>query len=241
MLAECEAVCPSRLYAPIECGHLAFGYVEDDGVQMEAWFLYVGAATAPMSLYALAGEQVWLAAYYLLGLDKRDALEAHTRKEAEFEARMNLMDAKQEKYMDLYRTEKEKSKRWESRAWKILQIAKDKSMESFAHSIRVAKLEADLAAVGNTEQNTKLKWEQTFKANPWDGVSVCATYMGLDFHIELQDDGKFEMSSMLHGALYGFGKVAIRQRAINQMDKIFNEMLQDPIDVMRIAERYAKD
>ncbi len=114
-------------------------------------------------------------------------------------------------------------------------------MESFAHSIRVAKLEADLAAVGNTEQNTKLKWEQTFKANPWDGVSVCATYMGLDFHIELQDDGKFEMSAMLHGALYGFGKVAIRQRAINQMDKIFNEMLQDPIDVMRIAERYAKD
>ena len=76
MLAECEAVCPSRLYAPIECGHLAFGYVEDDGVQMEAWFLYVGAATAPMSLYALAGEQVWLAAYRLLGLDKRDALEA---------------------------------------------------------------------------------------------------------------------------------------------------------------------
>ena len=80
VLAECEAVCPSRLYAPIECGHLAFGYVEDDGVQMEAWFLYVGAATAPMSLYALAGEQVWLAAYYLLGLDKRDALEAERGK-----------------------------------------------------------------------------------------------------------------------------------------------------------------
>ena len=82
VLAECEAVCPSRLYAPIECGHLAFGYVEDDGVQMEAWFLYVGAATAPMSLYALAGEQVWLAAYYLLGLDKRDALEAERGKSA---------------------------------------------------------------------------------------------------------------------------------------------------------------
>ena len=82
VLAECEAVCPSRLYAPIECGHLDFGYVEDDGVQMEAWFLYVGAATAPMSLYALAGEQVWLAAYYLLGLDKRDALEAERGKSA---------------------------------------------------------------------------------------------------------------------------------------------------------------
>lgn len=82
VLAECEAVCPSRLYAPIECGHLAFGYVEDDGVQMEAWFLYVGAATAPMSLYALADEQVWIAAYYLLGLDKRDALEAERGKSA---------------------------------------------------------------------------------------------------------------------------------------------------------------
>ena len=76
VLAECEAVCPDKLHAPIECGHLAFGYVEDDGIRMEAWFLYVGEATAPMSLYALAGEQVWLAAYYLLGLDKRDALEA---------------------------------------------------------------------------------------------------------------------------------------------------------------------
>ncbi len=76
VLAECEAVCPSRLYAPIECGHLAFGYVEDDGIRMEAWFLYVGEATAPMSLYALAGEQVWLAAYRLLGLSERDAVEA---------------------------------------------------------------------------------------------------------------------------------------------------------------------
>lgn len=47
--------------------------------------------------------------YSLFGLDKRDALEAHTRKEAEFEARMNLMDAKQEKYMDLYRAERGKS------------------------------------------------------------------------------------------------------------------------------------
>lgn len=47
VLAECETVCPDKLRAPIECGHLAFGYVEDDGVQMEAWFLYVGEATAP--------------------------------------------------------------------------------------------------------------------------------------------------------------------------------------------------
>ena len=211
VLAYCDEVCPQGarhdvVANDVTIGWMGHGDTMDGGLRMYffADWMYIDADM---------DDRTALLAYRLLGLDKRDALEA----------------------------EKEKSKRWESRAWKILQIAKDKSMESFAHSIRVAKLEADLAAVGNTEQNTKLKWEQTFKANPWDGVSVCATYMGLDFHIELQDDGKFEMSAMLHGALYGFGKVAIRQRAINQMDKIFNEMLQDPIDVMRIAERYAKD
>ena len=82
VLAECETVCPDKLRAPIECGHLAFGYVEDDGVQMEAWFLYVGEATAPMSLYALAGEQVWIAAYRLLGLSERDAV-AELREESD--------------------------------------------------------------------------------------------------------------------------------------------------------------
>ncbi len=258
--------------------------------------------TVPTRSTFIANPNVFTAFHKLLGLDKRDALEAEREKitnleqqleeaqNVKFEGmaspawamlgeltkfmeealesdvprmtnwRIRLEDGEEVTLMNIWAAtshdspitratelremldaEKEKSKRWESRAWKILQIAKDKSMESFSHSIRIAKLEADLAAVGNTEQNTKLKWEQTFKANPWDGVSVCATYMGLDFHIELQDDGKFEMSAMLHGALYGFGKVAIRQRAINQMDKIFNEMLQDPIDVMRIAERYAKD
>ena len=128
VLAECEAVCPSRLYAPIECGHLAFGYVEDDGVQMEAWFLYVGAATAPMSLYALAGEQVWLAAYRLLGLDKRDALEA----------------------------EKEKSKRWESRAWKILQIVRRPSHRSRPKTAAVLRTLREVS-----EKNERLVEELT--------------------------------------------------------------------------------
>ena len=170
VLAECEAVCPSRLYAPIECGHLAFGYVEDDGVQMEAWFLYVGAATAPMSLYALAGEQVWLAAYYLLGLDKRDALEAHTRKEAEFEARMNLMDAKQEKYMDLYRTEKEKSKRWESRAWKILQIVRRPSHRSRPKTAAVLRTLREVSEKNErlVEMLDEIKYEDEVNGKGWE-------------------------------------------------------------------------
>ena len=191
VLAECEAVCPSRLYAPIECGHLAFGYVEDDGVQMEAWFLYVGAATAPMSLYALAGEQVWLAAYYLLGLDKRDALEAHTRKEAEFEARMNLMDAKQEKYMDLYRTEKEKSKRWESRAWKILQIVRRPSHRSRPKTAAVLRTLREVSEKNErlVEELEEIKYEDEVNGKGWEN-NHNSTYSRLCRVLEAYKEGK---------------------------------------------------
>ncbi len=191
MLAECEAVCPSRLYAPIECGHLAFGYVEDDGVQMEAWFLYVGAATAPMSLYALAGEQVWLAAYRLLGLDKRDALEAHTRKEAEFEARMNLMDAKQEKYMDLYRTEKEKSKRWESRAWKILQIVRRWETEQRPKTAAVLRTLREVSEKNErlVEELEEIKYEDEVNGKGWEN-NHNSTYSRLCRVLEAYKEGK---------------------------------------------------
>ena len=191
VLAECEAVCPSRLYAPIECGHLAFGYVEDDGVQMEAWFLYVGAATAPMSLYALAGEQVWLAAYYLLGLDKRDALEAHTRKEAEFEARMNLMDAKQEKYMDLYRTEKEKSKRWESRAWKILQIVRRWETEQRPKTAAVLRTLREVSEKNErlVEELEEIKYEDEVNGKGWEN-NHNSTYSRLCRVLEAYKEGK---------------------------------------------------
>ena len=191
MLAECEAVCPSRLYAPIECGHLAFGYVEDDGVQMEAWFLYVGEATAPMSLYALAGEQVWLAAYRLLGLDKRDALEAHTRKEAEFEARMNLMDAKQEKYMDLYRTEKEKSKRWESRAWKILQIVRRPSHRSRPKTAAVLRTLREVSEKNErlVEMLEEIKYEDEVNGKGWEN-NHNSTYSRLCRVLEAYKEGK---------------------------------------------------
>lgn len=87
----------------------------------------------------------------------------------------------------------------------------------------------------------KLNWEKTFKSNPDDELSVSATYMGIDFHVELQEDGRYLLSVMIHGALYGLGTMAIRQRAIDKMEKVFAEMLVDPSDTMRIAEKYSKD
>lgn len=90
-------------------------------------------------------------------------------------------------------------------------------------------------------ENVKLKWESTFKADPTDNLSQSATYMGIDFHVELQPDGRFLLSVMIHGALYEMGIMAIRRRAIDKMDRIFAEMLKDPSDTMRIAEKYSKD
>ncbi len=53
-----------------------FGYVKYDGDDYEAWFLYVSASIHPISLYARSADQIWLAAYRLLGLSERDAVEA---------------------------------------------------------------------------------------------------------------------------------------------------------------------
>lgn len=90
-------------------------------------------------------------------------------------------------------------------------------------------------------ETVKLNWEKTFKSNPDDELSASATYMGIDFHVELREDGRFDLSAMIHGALYNLGTMAIRQRAIGKMDKIFVEMLSDPSNTMRIAENHSKD
>lgn len=76
VLAECEWICPNRDFpANADWGHLMFGYVKYDGDDYEAWFLYVSASIHPISLYARSADQIWIAAYRLLGLSERDAVE----------------------------------------------------------------------------------------------------------------------------------------------------------------------
>lgn len=78
VLAYCEDVCPDKLRTSIECGSLAWGYVDSRDSEYEAWFLYVGNAnSSPISLFALTADAVWIAAYRLLGLEARDAVEAY--------------------------------------------------------------------------------------------------------------------------------------------------------------------
>ena len=76
-MAYCEEVCPNRDFpAKADWGHLMFGYVTYDGDDYEAWFLYVSASINPISLYARSADQIWIAAYRLLGLSERDAVAA---------------------------------------------------------------------------------------------------------------------------------------------------------------------
>ncbi len=76
VLAECEWICPNRDFpANADWGHLMFGYVKYDGDDYEAWFLYVSASIHPISLYARSADQIWIAAYRLLCLSERDAVE----------------------------------------------------------------------------------------------------------------------------------------------------------------------
>ena len=77
VLAECDTVCPNRDFpAKADWGHLMFGYVTYDGDDYEAWFLYVSASIHPISLYARSADQIWIAAYRLLVISERDAVEA---------------------------------------------------------------------------------------------------------------------------------------------------------------------
>ena len=154
VLAYCDEVCPQGarhdvVANDVTIGWMGHGDTMDGGLRMYffADWMYIDADM---------DDRTALLAYRLLGLDKRDALEAHTRKEAEFEARMNLMDAKQEKYMDLYRTEKEKSKRWESRAWKILQIVRRPSHRSRPKTAAVLRTLREVS-----EKNERLVEELT--------------------------------------------------------------------------------
>lgn len=83
VLAECDTVCPNRDFpANADWGHLMFGYVKYDGDDYEAWFLYVSASIHPISLYARSADQIWIAAYSLLGLSERDAV-AELREESD--------------------------------------------------------------------------------------------------------------------------------------------------------------
>ena len=92
VLAECEWICPNRDFpANADWGHLMFGYVKYDGDDYEAWFLYVSASIHPISLYARSADQIWIAAYSLLGLSDAEThriqIEVKDEKMAALEAK----------------------------------------------------------------------------------------------------------------------------------------------------------
>ena len=95
VLAECARLCPNRDFpAKADWGHLMFGYVKYDGDDYEAWFLYVSASIHPISLYARSADQIWIAAYRILGLSDRDAVEDEREIAEEYLSRLKAERAK---------------------------------------------------------------------------------------------------------------------------------------------------
>jgi len=99
VLAYCHEVCPPSTKVPVTIGHVTLEWIDYGNTMNSGLRLY--GVDDWMSIDESMGEYVASHAYRLLGLDKRDALEA----------------------------EKEKSKRWESRAWKILEIVRRRENE----------------------------------------------------------------------------------------------------------------
>jgi len=117
VLAECETICKD----PMQCYGIGDGlkisksssqYVIEYQDDRGSWWIL-----ATINRHTESSASLVLTFYSLLGLDKRDALEA----------------------------EKEKSKRWESRAWKILQIVRRRETEQRPKTAAVLRTLRDVS------------------------------------------------------------------------------------------------
>jgi hypothetical protein len=67
---HCDSVCPrDGVPTKIDIGSLVFGYVVDEhDNDFESWFVWLPGLSAPMALWSMADDGVWLAAYRLFNL-----------------------------------------------------------------------------------------------------------------------------------------------------------------------------
>lgn len=119
--------------------------------------------TVPTRSTFIANPNVFTAFYKLLGLDKRDALEA----------------------------EKEKSKRWESRAWKILQIIRQPSHRSRPKTAAVLRTLREVSEKNErlVEELEEIKYEDEVNGKGWEN-NHNSTYSRLCRVLEAYKEGK---------------------------------------------------
>ena len=144
VLAYCDEVCPQGARHDVVANDVTIGWMGHGDTMDGGLRMYIDADM---------DDRTALLAYRLLGLDKRDALEAHTRKEAEFEARMNLMDAKQEKYMNLYRAERGKSAKLVEALTKIRKMRKTDRYWDGESMTKIAALALEAYKEGKKDGN----------------------------------------------------------------------------------------
>ena len=161
VLAYCDEVCPQGarhdvVANDVTIGWMGHGDTMDGGLRMYffADWMYIDADM---------DDRTALLAYRLLGLDKRDALEA----------------------------EKEKSKRWESRAWKILQIIRQPSHRSRPKTAAVLRTLREVSEKNErlVEELEEIKYEDEVNGKGWEN-NHNSTYSRLCRVLEAYKEGK---------------------------------------------------
>ena len=163
VLAECETICKD----PMQCYGIGDGlkisksssqYVIEYQDDRGSWWIL-----ATINRHTESSASLVLTFYSLLGLDKRDALEA----------------------------EKEKSKRWESRAWKILQIVRQPSHRSRPKTAAVLRTLREVSEKNErlVEMLEEIKYEDEVNGKGWEN-NHNSTYSRLCRVLEAYKEGK---------------------------------------------------
>jgi len=111
VLAECERLAPEPYPSRghFTKTHYVVQWYDHSGFSLVSTTASHGGLNINLPKDAKASSDVWLLAYRILGLEARDAVESERARHAMFDARMALMDAKQGKYLGMYRDSEARS------------------------------------------------------------------------------------------------------------------------------------
>lgn len=228
VLAYCHEVCPPSTKGPVTIGHVTLEWI-DYGTTMNSGLRLYGVVDW-MYIDESMGEYVASHAYRLLGLEKRDALEAARGKAAQevkderkriedygmslieqvdpsvqedvmrpiFEAAYakGLRDGASGLSVVMLQNvalniEREKSKRWESRTWKILEIVRRRENEQRPKTAAVLRTlrEVSEKTEGLVAQLEEIKYEDEVNGKGWEN-NHNSTYSRLCRVLEAYKEGK---------------------------------------------------
>lgn len=191
VLAECETICKD----PMQCYGIGDGlkisksssqYVIEYQDDRGSWWIL-----ATINRHTESSASLVLTFYSLLGLDKRDALEAAREEKKADDVKIQWMRETIQSLQQQLDAEKEKSKRWESRAWKILQIVRQPSHRSRPKTAAVLRTLREVSEKNErlVEMLEEIKYEDEVNGKGWEN-NHNSTYSRLCRVLEAYKEGK---------------------------------------------------